>query len=781
MADSTPDPLHVGEIRFYDNAVPELKAGTYTIKVTQEVNGIDFGKIAPPLPQTQKLVVRGPQFHLDPQEIHAMYPPANSTGQFAEVLPHIVLNRRVLPWERQIGGSNSNIPWLALLVFAEGEMIGGDPIFHVSNTTVEVFLAQDQPVLTPALMKEEDISKTDSCQYIQLATATFQQITPRLEEAKYLAHCREINTRDKSSQGTGDAGWFAVVVCNRFPVMDANTPWGTRNIAHLVSLEGLERYLKDTPVFTRSGEEDGTPHYEKINLLSLANWTFTCQEDNHQDFQELMQHLVTNKTDETDKVNIQPVPPATLWLSLRTCYTPPPDASGDEATEVENRLTNGYVPLEYHTRTGEETFAWYRGPLTPILPQELVKTDPFLTADSAIMYHPVHGLFDHSLSAAWQIGQLLAIADQSFAGMLLKFRRRTTRLIDQALERLSSEHLDTSEDLQQVLAAQPFRKRFLEILGRDLLITIGQQPVGNPDAPQAPPPIVPRRNPVQVLTEFLSRDDVAALVQTEVKDDLVPIVLWLTRLYVLYGIPFHYLVPDVRMLPEESIRFFYLDENWIKAMLDGALSIGIQTRRDTIQYKLSKDMITEAVRGSAHTLRPTLERTQSGDIVEWHHAAGFLLRSAIVSSWPGLAVRGYDKEHKLLPILRLDHLAPSVLFCLSAGIPARIELSEPQESLRFGTDGQGAVQLRTILSGGDQPLGTSLDKLSIRGSGDKAGYLRSSSRVLSLLSPNAESSLVTALTKQLNPQHQEHDPLIGPAEFAMQMVKSPEQQTFYTA
>src|SRR5579859_1763356 len=225
MADSTPDPLHVGEIRFYDNAVPELKAGTYTIKVTQEVNGIDFGKIAPPLPQTQKLVVRGPQFHLDPQEIHAMYPPANSTGQFAEVLPHIVLNRRVLPWERQIGGSNSNIPWLALLVFAEGEMIGGDPIFHVSNTTVEVFLAQDQPVLTPALMKEEDISKTDSCQYIQLATATFQQITPRLEEAKYLAHCREINTRDKSSQGTADAGWFAVVVCNRFPVMDANTPW----------------------------------------------------------------------------------------------------------------------------------------------------------------------------------------------------------------------------------------------------------------------------------------------------------------------------------------------------------------------------------------------------------------------------------------------------------------------------------------------------------------------------------------------------------------------------
>ena len=52
---------------------------------------------------------------------------------------------------------------------------------------------------------------------------------------------------------------------------------------------------------------------------------------------------------------------------------------------------------------------------------------------------------------------------------------------------------------------------------------------------------------------------------------------WLADLQVLTGVPFAYLVPDSRMLPPESIRFFAVDPNWTAALVDGALSIAATT------------------------------------------------------------------------------------------------------------------------------------------------------------------------------------------------------------
>ena len=49
---------------------------------------------------------------------------------------------------------------------------------------------------------------------------------------------------------------------------------------------------------------------------------------------------------------------------------------------------------------------------------------------------------------------------------------------------------------------------------------------------------------------------------------------WIAKTWLLYDVPFQYLVPDERFLPMESVRFFHLDQNWIEAMVEGALSIG---------------------------------------------------------------------------------------------------------------------------------------------------------------------------------------------------------------
>ena len=54
-------------------------------------------------------------------------------------------------------------------------------------------------------------------------------------------------------------------------------------------------------------------------------------------------------------------------------------------------------------------------------------------------------------------------------------------------------------------------------------------------------------------------------------DDLAK---WLTQLENLVGVPFNYLVPDIAMLPPETLRFFHIDPNWINALVDGATSIG---------------------------------------------------------------------------------------------------------------------------------------------------------------------------------------------------------------
>src|SRR5215813_6581234 len=57
---------------------------------------------------------------------------------------------------------------------------------------------------------------------------------------------------------------------------------------------------------------------------------------------------------------------------------------------------------------------------------------------------------------------------------------------------------------------------------------------------------------------------------------------FLAHLRLLVGVPFAYLVPDSRLLPPESIRFFYLDRSWTDRLVDGAVAVGkIGTREQT--------------------------------------------------------------------------------------------------------------------------------------------------------------------------------------------------------
>ena len=124
---------------------------------------------------------------------------------------------------------------------------------------------------------------------------------------------------------------------------------------------------------------------------------------------------------------------------------------------------------------------------------------------------------------------------------------------------------------------------------------------------------------------------------------------WLARLKLLYGVPFNYLVPDEGMVPPESIRFFYLNLNWIDALLDGAFSIGRDLSADEKSAELNLDRaLLPQIRPGVHAAAGLLRAKglgQAGADPSMQVVSGFLLRSRLVTEYPNLGVYAYEKGH----------------------------------------------------------------------------------------------------------------------------------------
>lgn len=759
--------IPVGDIQFYDNYVPALDAGTWRIEVEQTIN--EGGKSITgddTLGSKQYFVVSAPQVHIEPKVIVNQYPPAGSIGKYGEVLPHVVLSDPMLPWERKMEGSSERQPWLALLVFSPDEIIGATVSdTRLTSTTVENFLAAETGVLKPAVIIEDDIDKQSQvCNFIKISVQTFQKITPRLEELRYLTHCRQINTGDKAILAINEHGLFSVVVANRFPKRPATrTDSPAESIVHLVSLEGFEAYLTDAPAFGSN---------TSVNMLTLASWNFQTQPDNAQDFRGLVNNIVSS---ESTYPSTGPIYcPDNLWLR-----SPLPAVAGEvEALdETYKRIINGFVPLTYHTRVGAETFSWYRGPLTPLFTTNLGRTEPFLTSDAALIYDRKWGVFDTSLATAWQIGRATALSDKLFGKLILDFRRQTHRIADNLLHRLQSDHFSANE-IAAVVHDSRVEDEFTQLLNEQLLADIGQGATTKATIPPVDTS-TPPNDPKQDIEDFLNDPAVQTVLKQLVAADLDPIAKWLARLLLLYPVPFNYLVADPEMLPVESLRFFYLDENWISALLDGALTIGIESSRDTFCHQITHGLLHDAARTAAKFARQQLAGIESRPTeVDDGLVAGFVLRSALVSGWPNLAVRPC-KGSNLLKILRMDRLSKNVLFCLFAGVPDYVEFSEPQEALRFGVDDEGNLPLRT-LTANDPHLGFCLKGDPMIKVYDLTGmaleYMRAAgSRVLNI-APDSKTGLIQGLQTANNTAP---NPL-GPGALALQMVKSPEAIKFHS-
>ena len=181
------------------------------------------------------------------------------------------------------------------------------------------------------------------------------------------------------------------------------------------------------------------------------------------------------------------------------------------------------------------------------------------------------------------------------------------------------------------------------------------------------------------------------LMQQTSPDPPAAVPEFLGQLALLYGVPFENLLPDARMLPPESLRFFYLDVNWVESMVDGALSTGAHSDRDIRFQAVLREKISTITHEAANQVRSAIRGEAAPTIAGDRVAAGFLLRSAVVSGWPGLEIAAYsdETEHagQQIPPLRIERLSPDVLLAIFAQVPKMIVLHEPQETLHFGVSG----------------------------------------------------------------------------------------------
>ena len=374
------------EITFVEHHLPSLKAGKYEFKFSQQIKIQDKVSaksfVASEDFSAQRIIhILGEQYSFNPQLIYAIFPAEGSRGSFQNILPHIILKRSTLPWERETTAtypipeiknfqtdSKTKSPWLALLLFHEGEVANSE------LTDIEVIASQlSEPPLDP----KEQIS------LITISQNLLEKILPTGNELKFLTHIRQGVHED------GESLELAVMVGNRLP--KANQV----NTVHLVSLENIFK-VNQTP-----------DEVKKVSLVTLRSWSFFCDDENKQDqFESILTQLNQPKLEQaTQSV------PWTFHLSLRN-------------NSADDYLQHGYVALKHHLRNTQKTVSWYRSPLLP----GLVSLDYSLptlikSADQLFVFESSTGLFNISYGAAWQLGRLLALTNTSFSNRLFAWKR----------------------------------------------------------------------------------------------------------------------------------------------------------------------------------------------------------------------------------------------------------------------------------------------------------------------------------------------------------------------
>jgi len=683
-----------GDIQFYKAITPPLLDGDYTLVAAQTLSGLPGAQPSPPIPPVSlTFSVRGPRFRINPADIHSVYPPSGNPIPYEGQIPHLVVSRKTLPWERLLAkNEDRSTPWIALLTVYEDDPAG---IPKVVSGTVGDLIAINNGGKRPATtggtaMAQTDLddgeSLADPCSYIDLPACLFTAIAPRVGELPFLAHARGVHTGNKPIEGIIEDGIYSVVISNR---LSHNS---SLNGAFLVSLE----YFTDLLTGTIPTDVD------TVRLAVLYSWLF--QMGNEDPFDILMSpgHSGLLSINSPPNVTEQKTGTKCTWRS-NTVSPPTPNSSSFAADTVNYALQSGYAALSHELREGDQIFSWYRGPLIPYQIGLVLngQSNPvFRCADELLRYNPESGLFDTTYAAAFQLGRLMALQSEAFLTSLRTYlhqvKGQAFRLANRTVlvesDRTPLELPETNQNLLRNGVVLDATINWLARNGIEALNSASLDPSG-----AAPQNIEVKNSSVATprfsrLYQFLSDKTNSAKLNSAAAPPPDTVLRWLANLVLLTGVPFEYLVPDERMLPQESLRFFFLDENWIERLMDGALSIVGRTGLDQLITDSLRTVIKQPVADSVTTsVRQRLlgVHFSSAEKLNWP-LTGFLIRSVVVDHWKGIVVENTSKLEptKSLTTLRLDQPARGILLGLYNGELGSVTFKHPPESLHFGIDGQ---------------------------------------------------------------------------------------------
>lgn len=235
-----------GKFQLYPRYDPPLKAGLYRFTSEQQItaSGLGHTMAAEDTPNVEQLQthvrVRSPQYALPPDQVLSTFPPANHEGDFGARLPQIVIRRRTLPWERTVDDdpAHESLPWLALVLIAEGE--------------AEVRLNKPVAECVTAGVHLDPPADVQVGNYLAIRASVVKRLFPTQDEIGLLAHVREVDVNDTELMMGDDDGFLAVVISNRLPLPgkdDQGNPVPVKYLACLVNLCGqYDALLATEPV-----------------------------------------------------------------------------------------------------------------------------------------------------------------------------------------------------------------------------------------------------------------------------------------------------------------------------------------------------------------------------------------------------------------------------------------------------------------------------------------------------------------------------------------------------
>ena len=329
--------------------------------------------------------------------------------------------------------------------------------YSIFSCNLEAGQAPDGGIVDPGVGHTPD----EPCTYIDLPAALFGKLAPSIGDLEMMAHVRAVEMDSKPIQDHETVEFeqrYSLVVGNRLPETlpatqipptPQTTPAIGKNVALLVSLENMQMALRgqfaDSYYATKVANHPGG----FVRLIVFYQWSFASWNDSGFEFEQILKGL--NGRDPSAPNNGPKVP-----NPLMRRPDPPSYPTGtDDQKIVQQMLELGYTPLSHLTRvpdveqkeTGKiQTVSWYRGPLAPFASAPKLslasgsEASPanqeslIFSADQLLRFDPNVGIYDTSYAAAWQLGRLISLRDQSFSVALYRWKKGVEQQFRMRLE-----------------------------------------------------------------------------------------------------------------------------------------------------------------------------------------------------------------------------------------------------------------------------------------------------------------------------------------------------------